>query len=102
VIIAILLAIALGFHTNARDRAGDAVARSNIRVAVPAVESYRSDHGTYDGMTIAALKATYSPGVNGIEILSADDAGYCIRAVEGGSTWYKQGTDGPITKTACS
>lgn len=102
VIIAILLALAVGFHTHARDRAGDAVARSNIRIAVPAIESYRSDHGTYTGMTLPSLQASYSPGVTGIEVVSADDAGYCIRAVSGGSTWYKQSTDGPITKTACS
>lgn len=102
VIIAILLAMAVGFHTHARDRAGDATARANIRIAVPAVESYRSDHGTYAGMTLAALQAAYSPGVIGIEVLSADDAGYCIRAVEAGRSWYKQGTNGPITTTACS
>lgn len=103
VIIGILLAIALGFHTHARDRAGDATARANLRIAIPAVESYRSDHGTYSGMTLAGLQAVYSPGVTGIEVLSANDAGYCIRAAAvGGSTWYKQGASGAITKTACS
>jgi prepilin-type N-terminal cleavage/methylation domain-containing protein len=101
-IIAILLALAIGFHTHARDRAGDAVARSNLRIAVPAIESYRSDHGTYAGMTLAALQTDYSPGVTGIEVISADDAGYCIRAVEAGATWYKNGTDAPITETSCS
>jgi len=101
-IIAILLALAIGFHTQARDRAGDATARANLRIAVPAIESYRSDHGTYTGMTLAGLQSVYSPGVTGVEILSADDAGYCIRAVAAGSTWYKQGTNGPITETACS
>jgi general secretion pathway protein G len=102
VIIATLLAIAIGFHTQARDRAGDATARANIRIAVPAIEIYRSDNGTYAGMTLALLQSTYSPGVQGIEIVSADDAGYCIRASAGGSTWYKAGDAGAITTTACS
>ena len=102
IIIAILLAIAIGFHTQARDRAGDATARANIRIAVPAIEVYGSDHGTYAGMTLALLQGTYSPGVQGIEIVSADDEGYCIRANAGGSTWYKDGDAGAITKTACS
>ena len=101
-IFAILLAIAVGFHTQARERAGDATARTNIRVSIPAIETYRSDHGTYAGMTLALLQSTYSPGVQGIEIVSADDEGYCIRANAGGSTWYKDGDAGVITKTACS
>jgi len=102
IIIAILLAIAVGFHTQARDRAADATARANIRIAVPAIEIYRSDHGTYAGMTLAGLRAAYSPGVQGIVVVSADDASYCVRADAGGSTWYKNGTDAPITTTACS
>lgn len=101
-IIAILLAIAIGFHTQARDRAGDATARANIRIAVPAVEIYRSDNGTYSGMTLVQLQTLYSPGIQGIEIVSADDAGYCLRANAGGSTWYKDSDAGAITKTACS
>jgi prepilin-type N-terminal cleavage/methylation domain-containing protein len=102
VVIGILMSIAVGFHVRAREKAGDAAARMNIRIALPAVETYRSDHGTYTGMTLAALQATYSPGVHGIEVLAADDAGYCIRAIAEGRIWYKHGTDGPITTTACS
>ena len=100
-IIAILLLVAIGFTGQARERAGDATARANIRIAVPAIESYRSGEGTYSGMTLAALQASYSPGVQGIEVLSADDAGYCVRAVEAGRTWYLAGPDGDITTTAC-
>jgi type IV pilus assembly protein PilA len=102
VIIGILAAIAIGFHVQARDRAGDATARANIRIAVPAIEAYRSDAGTYSGMTLPILQATYSPGVQGIEIVSADDSGYCVRASAGASTWYKDGDAGAITTTACS
>jgi prepilin-type N-terminal cleavage/methylation domain-containing protein len=102
IIIGILVAVAIGFHVQARDRAGDATARANIRIAVPAIESYRTDAGTYAGMTLAALQSSYSPGVQGIEVVSAGDTGYCIRAIAGGRTWYKAGPDGPITTTACS
>jgi prepilin-type N-terminal cleavage/methylation domain-containing protein len=102
IVIGILTSIAVGFHVQAREKAGDATARTNIRVAQPAVEAYRADHGTYTGMTLAALQAGYSPGVSGIVVVSAGDAGYCIRASAASSTWYKQGPDGAITKTACS
>jgi prepilin-type N-terminal cleavage/methylation domain-containing protein len=101
-LIAILLGIAVGFHGQARERAGDATARANIRIAVPAIESYGADQGTYTAMTVAILQTSYSAGIQGIEILSADDAGYCVRAIEAGRTWYKNGPGGALTTTACA
>ena len=53
-------------------------------------------------MTIAGLQAAYSPGVQGIDILSADDSGYCIRATSAGQTWYSAGQGGDFTQAACS
>jgi prepilin-type N-terminal cleavage/methylation domain-containing protein len=103
VLIGILMAIAIGFHTHARERASDAVAKTNIRVATPAIEAYHADHdSSYAGMNLAALQAAYSPGIVGIEVLSAADGGYCVRSAVGGAAWYKQGPDGEITETACS
>ena len=102
VIMAILLAVAVGFQASARERASDATARSNIRTAVPAIEAYRADAGTYAGMTVPALQTSYSPGVEGITVVSSGAAGYCVSASASGSTWYKAGPDGPITQTACS
>jgi prepilin-type N-terminal cleavage/methylation domain-containing protein len=102
VIMAILTAVAFGFSTGAREQAGDATARANIRTAVPAIESYRADTGTYAGMSLAILQSTYSPGVDGITILSAGATTYCVSASVGGSAWYKDGPSGLITKTACS
>lgn len=102
VVMAILTAIAFGFSTGARERANDATARSNIRTAVPAFEVYRADAGTYAGMTLAALQSQYSPGIEGISVVSADASTYCVTASVGGTAWYKAGPDGAITKTACS
>jgi prepilin-type N-terminal cleavage/methylation domain-containing protein len=102
VIMAILLAIAVGFQRGARERANDATAKSNIRTAVPAIEAYRADSGTYVGMTEAALKSQYSPGVQGIAVVSTASDSYCVRASEGGRAWFKLGPSGPLTQTACS
>ena len=101
-IMAILLAVAVGFQAGATERAADATARANLRTAVPAIEAYRSDAGTYAGMTVAALQATYSPGIEGITVLSATGATYCVTASVNGAAWYKAGPDAPITQTACS
>jgi prepilin-type N-terminal cleavage/methylation domain-containing protein len=100
-IMAVLLSIAVGFYIGARDKAADATARANLRIALPAVEAYRSDAGTYAGMTLAVLQASYSPGVQGITVVSADATGYCLSASAGGATWYKTAA-GQITTTACS
>jgi prepilin-type N-terminal cleavage/methylation domain-containing protein len=103
ILIAILAAMALGFHASARDRSGDAAARSNIRVAVPAFEVYNADNdGSYAGMSLARLQALYSPGITGITVLSADSTSYCVRGTVNGRSWYKAGPDGPITTTACA
>jgi prepilin-type N-terminal cleavage/methylation domain-containing protein len=103
VLIGILTAVALGFHAAARDRAGDAAAESNIRVAVPAFEAYQSDNGgSYAGMTLAQLQAVYSPGIQGIVILAADSSGYCVSSTVAGHAWYKHGPEGPITTTSCA
>lgn len=101
-LIGILTLIAIGFHRMARDRASDVTARTNIRVAVPAVETYRADVGAYTGMTLAGLRTSYSPGIQGIEVVSASATDYCIRSTTPGRTWYQAGPGTPITTTACS
>ena len=102
VIIGILAAISIGFASGARERASDATAQANIRTAVPAIEAYRADAGTYAGMTLADLQSSYSPGVQGIAVVSGGAATYCVSASDGGSTWYRAGPDAQITKTACA
>ena len=102
VVMAILLAIAVGFQTGARVRAGDAAAKSNIDVAVPAFQAYNLDNGTFTGMTLAILQSSYSKGVQGIEVVSAGAAAYCVKSTVEGRSWFKSGPTGPITTTSCS
>ena len=102
-IMAILVAMAVGFSTGARVRAADAAAKSNIDVAVPAFEAYRMDNnGSYSGMTLPLLQSSYSKGVQGIEIVSAGAAVYCVKSTVDGRSWFKTGPSGPITTTSCS
>jgi len=102
IIMAILVAIAVGFSTSARVRAGDVAAKSNIEVAVPAFQAYNLDNGTFTGMTLAALQSSYSKGVQGIEVVSAGASGYCVKSTVDGRSWFKNGPSGPITTTSCS
>ena len=100
-IMAILAAIAVGFSTGARVRAADASAKSNIAVALPAIDAYYLDKGTYAGMTVPILQSSYSKGIQGIVILSAGPSHYCVRSVVDEHPWYKLGPEGPITNAYC-
>jgi prepilin-type N-terminal cleavage/methylation domain-containing protein len=101
IVFMVLLTIAIAFHFQARERASDAAARSNIRTAVPAIEAYKNETGSYSGMTLPILQSSYSPGIQGIEVLSADALGYCVRSTVGTHSWYKNGPDGDITTVSC-
>jgi type IV pilus assembly protein PilA len=102
IVMGVLLAVAVGFQVGARERAADATAQSNIRSAVPAIEAYRTDAGSYGGMTLATLQASYSPGIDGLTVVSAGPTSYCVSATVDGSTWFKDGPAAQLTKTACS
>jgi general secretion pathway protein G len=101
VIIAILVTFGLAMHYGARERASDAAAKSNIRTAVPAIEAYRGMNGGYAGMTVAALKTAYSPGIGNIVVEWAALDDYCVSSTLSGRTWWKQGPAGSITQTSC-
>jgi type IV pilus assembly protein PilA len=100
VIIGILLAIAVPSYLGFKDRANRGAAEANVRSAVPAVEAYYADNGTYVGMNVAAL-TTIDAGVK-VTVVSAGAATYCISYSQGGFTRYKNGPGAPITAAVCT
>lgn len=102
IVMAILLAIAVGFSTAGRERAGDVAAKSNIDVAVPAFQAYNLDNGGFTGMTLAALQTSYGKGIQGIAVVSAGATTYCVMSTVDGHSWFKNGPSGAITTTSCS
>jgi len=100
VIIGILLAIAVPSYLGFKDRANNTAAAANVRAAVPAVETFFSDHDTYAGMDGAAL-AAIDPGVE-VTVVSGDAVTYCISDTRGGFTYYRNGPGGSISATACT
>jgi prepilin-type N-terminal cleavage/methylation domain-containing protein len=101
IIIAVLLSIAVGFHYGARERASDALAKTNIRSAVPAIEAYYADNGAYAGMTLAGLRSTYSAGIGLIVVEWTAPDDYCVSSTVNGRTWWKQGPSNQITTASC-
>jgi type IV pilus assembly protein PilA len=110
VIIGILLAIAVPSYLGFKDRANNTAASANVRSAVPAVEAYYADVGSYAGMGLTTGTAPDTTGLQGIDAgikLDAPTASkqtatsYCISATVGGKTWYKAGPASSISTTAC-
>ena len=101
VIMGVLASIAVSSYTGARVRATDAAAKSNIDVALPAIQAYYLDNGTYVGMTLSRLQSSYSRGIRNITIVSVTATGYCVRSTVAGRNWYKAGPRASITTTRC-
>jgi len=99
VILGILVAIAVPAYLSFRGSAQTAAAKSNVRSAIPAAESYYQNGNTYTGLNRAALN-TQAPGI-GIHVAAganSDGSGYCIQDSEDGNAhyaWYEGGSGGP-------
>ena len=98
IIIGILLAIAVPSYLGFRGRAADSSAKANVRAALPAVEAFYADNGTYTGMTVAALQLI-DQNVNLAAAPAVTATTYCIASTVSGSTWQ---IAGPGTTTAVS
>jgi type IV pilus assembly protein PilA len=90
IIIGILLAIAVPSYLGFRGRAADSSAKANVRAALPAVEAYFADEGTYAGMTVAELQLIdQNVNLDGAPVVTATT--YCIDSTVSGSTWKISG-----------
>ena len=101
IIIGILLAIAIPSYLKFKDRANNAAAQANVRAAVPGLEAFNADHGTYVGGTSAVLQASYDAGIKNINVKTATATTYCIDSTVGTSVYKKAGPGAAITTGAC-
>ena len=102
IIIGILLAIAVPSYLGFRDRANDSAAQANVRAAVPSVEAYYADEGTYVGMSLAELQLI-DPSVK-VAVDTAENGAstYCIYNTEPSSPVFrKRNPGGAIESGGC-
>ncbi len=102
IVIAVLLAIAIPSFLGFEGRASKSASRANLRTALPALAAYHADNDSYAGMTIASLKGYDQAVSTDISVLSTSAAGYCLRSIHNGESYYKNGPGGDITATPCS
>ena len=101
IILGILLAIAIPSYLKFKDRANTAAAQANVVAAVPGIEAYNADHGTYVGATSAVLQASYDAGIKHILIKSQTLTGYCIESTVGAAVYHKAGPSADVVAGNC-
>lgn len=91
IIIGILLAIAVPSYLGFRDRAANNAAKTNLRDALPAADTFHADHGTYSGMDTNALMAIDSRVSPSLRVVATGTSTYCLRDTVSGKTWSVAG-----------
>ena len=71
-----------------------------VRAAVPAMEAYNADHGSYAGATAKKLRH-YDYGIRGIKIVRATSRTYCIESTVGPWSGFKNGPAAPVRAGTC-
>jgi len=96
VVLGLLATVGLASYIGLRERAGDVAARVSVREALPSVEAYFADNGTYAGMSLAILQAEYDAGLDdSLAFSTLSERSYCVSAVVAGRFAHVSGPDNP-------
>jgi hypothetical protein len=76
--------------------------QTNLRTAIPAIEAWHADHGTYAAMTLKKLRAQYDYGIPlEVEVVRATRKAYCIESTVAGETWSYVGPVRGLVRGSC-
>jgi hypothetical protein len=75
---------------------------TNVRAAIPALEAWNADHGSYEGATLDKLRRQYDYGLHDAKIVFATRDDYCLESRVGDSVASKHGPGGPVLPQPCS
>jgi len=106
-IIGIMVAIAVPSYLGFTGRAADRAAVGNLRQALPSVEAYYADTGSYAGMTVTKLRSGYDSGVSSsLAIYGTPTTTYCLTENVAGHVWSVRGpgasTSSYVANGTCS
>lgn len=74
---------------------------ARLRAAMPALDAWYADHGTYAGVTASALRTRYDSGLHDVRVVSADARAYCLEATQGDTTLSMRGPGGHVILGPC-
>jgi hypothetical protein len=75
-------------------------AAAAVRSAIPAIEAYRADRGTYVGLTLAKIRA-YDKSVRSVSVKRAAKNQYCLQSTLRGPVVHYDGPRGPVRRGPC-
>jgi hypothetical protein len=84
-----------------QERSKESEAQTNVRAAIPALEAWNADHGSYAGATVQGLQAQYDTGLKNVSLVWAGATDYCVESTVGDATYHKQGPGAEIVSGAC-
>jgi hypothetical protein len=98
--VALLLIAAVSLGTSVAAWATVPQAAQRVRDAIPAIEFYRADHGTYAGMTVARLRAI-DRSIRNVAVKRATKTGYCLQSTLAGPVVHIDGPKGLVRRGPC-
>jgi hypothetical protein len=81
--------------------ADESQALANVRAAVPALEAWNADHGTYKGATVAKLRSRYDYGLPDVTFVFTTRSDYCYESRVGDAVASKHGPGGEVLPQSC-
>jgi hypothetical protein len=79
-----------------------AQAQANIRSAIPAIEAYYADNGTYAGVTLELVQRRYDAAVRDVLFVGPFSRHtYCVESTVSDETFSKHGPTADIVPGAC-
>jgi Tfp pilus assembly protein PilE len=100
-LIGLVLLVPITSFAAMRQGASGTTARSDLRAAVAQAELHHLQHGTYAGLTPAALDSRH-PKTPRYTVTNLSETTYCIAATVGGRSWKTSGPAGRVVEGDCS
>jgi hypothetical protein len=76
--------------------------QTTLRTAIPAIEAWYADHGTYAGIAVDKLRTQYDYGVSlDLKIVRATKKAYCVESTVAGETWSYVGPARGLAPGSC-
>ena len=77
-------------------------AAANVRSAIPSLEAFYADHGTYGGADVSALRRDYDPGIDlSVKLGWVETGRYCLEDTVEGQTASVTGPNGEVVFADC-